>query len=296
MDSRWAARHLVGARPRGASSRCGRRRSLRRRARPGALPQGDDRRPAGAARSSMSRPRWSWPCATWRSNSLRNEAAHVAHAIEVDAAVEVVALVLDHAGEEALGLQHVGLALAVEGLEPQPRVARHLPAQVGDGEAALPAVDRLRHRSGVTSGFTRTVKGTPPSGAVVGRRHLDHGEAQAHVDLGRGEAHPVVLVHRLDHVVDEALHARESGAPRGTPSRAGPRTTGCPMRATFRIDIPTCRTRSGRPPRPPPRGSRTRAGPGGPATRPAPSATSRGTARAARRPARRPRRGRGRRA
>ena len=41
------------------------------------------------------------------------------HAVEVDVAVEVVALVLDHAGEEVLRLERVGLAVAVEGVELQ---------------------------------------------------------------------------------------------------------------------------------------------------------------------------------
>ncbi len=66
------------------------------------------------------------------------------HAVDVDAAVEVVAFVLDDPGEEVLGIDGVGLALPVEGLEPDPAEARDLAAQVGNREAALPAdLDRL---------------------------------------------------------------------------------------------------------------------------------------------------------
>src|SRR3990172_2851401 len=71
------------------------------------------------------------------------ERAEVLHAVEVDDAVEVVDLVLDHAGEELLG-DHVHLrAVAVIGLEPDRRVASHHPAHVRHREAPLPAVLRL---------------------------------------------------------------------------------------------------------------------------------------------------------
>ena len=57
------------------------------------------------------------------------------------------------------------------------------------------------------------------------------------VHLRRRQPDAVILVHRLDHVVDEFLHERIAKfgfLERPGALRAGP---GCPIRATLRIDI-----------------------------------------------------------
>src|SRR5688572_31023178 len=71
------------------------------------------------------------------------ESPEVAHAIDVDDALEVVGLVLDDPGEEVLRVEDHARALAVVALEPDGRVARDHPAHVGDREASLPAVLHL---------------------------------------------------------------------------------------------------------------------------------------------------------
>ena len=54
-----------------------------------------------------------------------------------------------------------------------------------------------------------------------------------------GAARPdaLVLLHRLEHVVDELLDARRLDVGGLQRFRARARSTGCPMRATFRIDM-----------------------------------------------------------
>jgi integrase len=132
------------------------------------------------------------------------QAAHVGHAVEVDVAVEVVALVLDDAREEVLGLEGEGIAMAVEGIELQPLESRHDASEIRYGEAALPAglalVAEGRH-----DGVHEHEEGHLGPRPVVAGRDLDDGEANALVNLRRREAHPLVLVHRLLHVVDELL-------------------------------------------------------------------------------------------
>ena len=77
-------------------------------------------------------------------------------------------------------------------------------SQVGNREASLPAdlglVAQGRH-DGVDHHGQRDRR----LGALVVGRDLDDREAQPHVDLRRGEADALVLVHGLDHVVDEPL-------------------------------------------------------------------------------------------
>src|SRR5215510_2008672 len=67
----------------------------------------------------------------------------VAHAIQIDLAVQMVRLVLDHASEELLGLAGDPDAVAVVGLEPDSRVPRNHPAHVRHREAPFPAILHL---------------------------------------------------------------------------------------------------------------------------------------------------------
>jgi hypothetical protein len=135
---------------------------------------------------------------------LEAQALHAVHSVQVDAAVQVVALVLDHARVEARRFDAERAALAVQRLEPQPLPARHQPAQLRDRQAAFPARGALlaeRRELGVDQHGQRH----RPAGALVGGRYLQHGQPQPDVDLRRGQSHAVVLVHRLDHVVDQPL-------------------------------------------------------------------------------------------
>ena len=68
----------------------------------------------------------------------------------------MVALVLHHAGMEAVGLALDRPALRVEAAVADARMARHHAAQAGHRQAALPAVV-LSSPSGVITGLTSTV-------------------------------------------------------------------------------------------------------------------------------------------
>ena len=70
---------------------------------------------------------------------------------------------------------------------------------------------------------------------VVGAgREAGHEQPDALVDLRRRETDALILVHRLEHVVDQLLNPRRFHFAESI-ARAGARRTGCPMRATFRI-------------------------------------------------------------
>ena len=71
---------------------------------------------------------------------------------------------------------------------------------------------------------------------VVLRRDGGDEEAKALVHLRRRQPDAVVLVHRLDHVVDQLLHDACFSSARSI-SRARARSTGWPMRATFNSDM-----------------------------------------------------------
>ena len=65
------------------------------------------------------------------------------HAVEEQDAVEVIGFVLDDAGRELAGLELDALALAIERADLDLERARHLAADVGNAQAALPALDDL---------------------------------------------------------------------------------------------------------------------------------------------------------
>src|SRR6202008_4960327 len=67
------------------------------------------------------------------------EGPEIRHAVDVDDALEMVGLVLDHPGEEVLRDQVHRVGLAIVALQPHRRDSRHHAAHIGDGETALPA-------------------------------------------------------------------------------------------------------------------------------------------------------------
>src|SRR3989449_3368749 len=138
------------------------------------------------------------------------EGPEVAHAVDVDDAVQMVGLVLDHAGEELLGVHDLPVALAVVVLQAHRRVARHHPPHVGHRETPFPAVlhlvgERRHHR--VDDDRQRD---DGRLGIAWVALDLDDGDLGQLVHLVAGQAGPVVLVHGLDHVVDEPLEGRRA--------------------------------------------------------------------------------------
>src|SRR5262250_3723343 len=68
------------------------------------------------------------------------ERLHRPHAVEVDLPVQMVALVLHDARVESPRVEAERTAVPSVGLDPHPRPAWHLAAQVGNAEAALPVL------------------------------------------------------------------------------------------------------------------------------------------------------------
>ena len=133
------------------------------------------------------------------------EGLEAVHAVEVDEAVEVVGLVLDDAGGEALVDPLERLAVEAVAAELELAVAAHLAAQVGHREAALPAVLQLlgqRRHHRVDQHGERDRGGVGIARVAV---DLDHANLLELVHLGGREPRAVVLAHGLDHVVDQAL-------------------------------------------------------------------------------------------
>ena len=101
--------------------------------------------------------------------------------VDEDLAFEVVHLVLDAHGEQAVGLELEGLAVAVERLHGD-RSARVTSAKMPGHRQAAFLVDLLALATRVISGLTKT------SGWSCSSLHVDDHEALVHVDLGRGQA------------------------------------------------------------------------------------------------------------
>src|SRR5574342_369253 len=134
-----------------------------------------------------------------------SERREVAHAIEVDDAVEVVGLVLDDAREELLRLALDAASFPVIRVEPNGGEPRHHPAHVGHGETALPALFHLLGQRGqrrIDEDGQRDARGFRIARVLV---DLDDADPLEDVHLRGGEARAVVLAHGLDHVVDEPL-------------------------------------------------------------------------------------------
>jgi len=66
------------------------------------------------------------------------EGSEVFHAVEIDFAVQMIELVLDHARVKAVGFEVELVAFSIESLNVNALVAWHAAAQVRNAEAALP--------------------------------------------------------------------------------------------------------------------------------------------------------------
>ena len=114
----------------------------------------------------------------------------------------MIGLVLRHARWKILEAQLDLTTVPVERANRDVGVAGHHAADVGDAEAAFPPFFACL---GVGDDFRVDHDG---GGALAVRLVLEQcdEQAQARVDLRRCQSDPVVLVHGLEHVVDELLH------------------------------------------------------------------------------------------
>ncbi|SCZ18074.1 Uncharacterised protein [Acinetobacter baumannii] len=119
--------------------------------------------------------------------------------VDEQLAVEVVAFVLDAYRQQAFGDFLEGVAIAVEGLDPDLLRSVHVLVEAGYRQAAfLVLVHILGQR------FELGVDEYPRLGLVFAEVH-DH-DALVHVHLGRGEADARGFVHGFEHVVDQLAH------------------------------------------------------------------------------------------
>src|SRR5258705_7729588 len=126
---------------------------------------------------------------------------HRLHPIEEQHAVEVIRLVLRDARGESLERQLDGAAVAIERADHDLRVAGNHPADIRDAQAAFPSLFN-RRAVGKDLGVDDDGRLALRVGVLV--QQCDE-QAQPFVHLRRGEADAVLLVHRVDHVVDQFL-------------------------------------------------------------------------------------------
>ena len=108
--------------------------------------------------------------------------------------MQVVGLVLQHAGEQAFALQHEGFAVAVHAGHARPVLARGRGLLAGHGQAAFAAflVFFADFEHGVDDVALTVVNATEGENLL--------GDA----DLRSGEPHAAHVVHGFQHVVDES--------------------------------------------------------------------------------------------
>src|SRR5688500_5141138 len=82
-----------------------------------------DGSPAGASAGLLSRRAYAKPVPGPRGDVA--ERPHVGDTIDIDDAVQMVGLVLDHPGEEVLGRHAHRIALAIEAFQTNGGIARH---------------------------------------------------------------------------------------------------------------------------------------------------------------------------
>jgi hypothetical protein len=118
----------------------------------------------------------------------------------------VVALVLHHAGMEAVHRAIDGVPVRVEAGVADAREARHHAAQAGHGEAAFPVFFLFigqRRDGGIEQHRGRHQR--PVRVAGVGRARAEDHELQIHADLRRRQARAVDGMHGVEHVLDQQV-------------------------------------------------------------------------------------------
>jgi small subunit ribosomal protein S21 len=145
------------------------------------------------------------------------EMAQVGHPHRVENAVEMIHLVLQDAGEQAVSLAGDRAAATVERREADPAMPWHEAAQIGDRQASLePGLDLVAERREL--GVDQHVDLGATTLGTVGQLHGSD-DAPAGMNLGRGETDAVGIRHGLQHVVDQGLNIRrpdllDRGGPR----------------------------------------------------------------------------------
>lgn len=145
------------------------------------------------------------------------------HAVDEEGAVEVIDLVLDAAGEEAVADEVVGDAVLILVGDLDFVGAGDIAADVGEGKAAL-LIGVLFRREGFDHGvgddhgheeFAGRVGAVEfPVEVEVGEAEIDHAELEGLADLLSGEADALGVVHGLDHVKTELLKREIEGSDR----------------------------------------------------------------------------------
>ncbi len=133
----------------------------------------------------------------------------------------MIGLVLNHARGEAAGAQFNRLPLSIVGADDDAAGARHTTANLGNAQAPFPVFDRVDSVGadlGVDQHHLRNRLGLL---IVLRRRKARHEQPHALVHLRRREPDALILVHRLEHVVDELLDG--SGADFGGIQRSSAR-------------------------------------------------------------------------
>ena len=119
-------------------------------------------------------------------------------------AVGVIDLVLEDARGEIGHFQHRLFPLLVEAPDTDAFVTRNIAAEEWHAQTSLPISDRLvanRLITGVEEHAGADLRDTAPFGHTF--LHLEYKNPQRQVHLRAGQADAFVLVHRLDHVVDQ---------------------------------------------------------------------------------------------
>jgi hypothetical protein len=129
------------------------------------------------------------------------QARRIGHPHGVEDAVEMVALVLHHAGMEAVRLALDWLSIQPHAAIAEMGVARHPAGQARHRQAALISFVH-RGREGDQLGIDQHGQRHPLALGARGRNHEDH-QAQRHRHLRRGEADAAHGAHGLLHVGDQ---------------------------------------------------------------------------------------------
>jgi hypothetical protein len=161
----------------------------------------------------------------------------IGHALGIEDAIEMVAFVLHHAGMETLGLTDDRLAVQSQPGIADTGKARHDTAHPRHRKAALPTErgffrQRLDHRieEDVERPRIIVVRLCPVRRRVVGfpgticvfcilrvlrirgfGRLVEDDDAQRHMNLGRGQAHPARVHHCFHHIADQGPDWRLGG-------------------------------------------------------------------------------------
>lgn len=137
------------------------------------------------------------------------------HPINEEDAFEVIDLVLDRSGEEALAFKLDGLAIDAEGLNLAMGRAADIGTDFWETEAPLGAEDFfttqmqfwIAEDHGCVFGEVTFFAIDPEfGGALLGVVDLEHAELQGFGDLLCGEADALGMAHGFDHVVGEAAN------------------------------------------------------------------------------------------